>query len=225
MTKSAITAPGEFYHVYNRGTDKRVIFKNVNDHKRFTVLLYLCNSTRALSVADEMRSGIHYDDLFQLDRERRLVNIGAYCLMPNHFHILLQEIDEGGLSQFMKKLGTSYSMYFNNKYNRTGGLFEGRYKARHAWGDTYLRYLFSYIHLNPVKIIDPTWKETGIANKTKAKKYLDSFLFSSYLDYKGTIRVENSILNSEAFPRYLSDDISFNKHVDDWLEFTQFTQV
>ncbi|MEK7129078.1 MAG: transposase [Patescibacteria group bacterium] len=159
---------GEFYHIYNRGNEKRIIFKDDHDRKRFTDLLFLCNTKKSI-VVREIPTGLTYE----FDRGETIVDIGAYCLMPNHFHLLLREKTENGISLFMKKLATSYSMYFNKRHQRTGGLFEGKFKATHVDSDTYLKYLFSYIHLNPVKIIDPHWKENGINDKDMAEKYLD----------------------------------------------------
>ena len=105
--------------------------------------------------------------------------------MPNHFHILAQEIKEGGMSKFMQKVMTGYTMFFNKKYERTGSLFESSFKSIHVNNDNHLRYLLAYIHLNPIKIIEPTWKEKGISNKSKAKEFLKQYRHSSFSDYSG----------------------------------------
>ena len=142
--------------------------------------------------------------------------------MPNHFHLLLREKKEGGISMFMEKFLTAYSMYFNKKNGRTGKLFEGVFKAIHVDNDEYLKYLFSYIHLNPVKIIDPLWKESGISDKEKAKQYLGNYPYSSYFDYLGRARGENLILNKEAFPEYFENSKEFEQFIDDWLLLKEF---
>lgn len=116
------------------------------------------------------------------DREK-LVNIGAYCLMPNHFHILVHEKSEGGISKFMLKLSTAYSMYFNKLNDRSGALFQGPFKAKHADNDEYLKYLFAYIHLNPLKIIDPNWRNYGAIDRSKAESYVKNYPYSSFGDY------------------------------------------
>src|SRR5674476_643636 len=144
---------GEYYHIYNRGTDKRSIFLESNDYNRFVLILHLCNNKNPVDISNLIREGLSFTELMNIEVEERLVDIGTYCLMPNHFHLLLREQQENGISLFMKKLLTAYSMYFNKKHNRTGGLFEGPFLARHADTDEYLKYLFSYIHLNPIKII------------------------------------------------------------------------
>lgn len=210
---------GEFYHLYNRGTDKRDIFTTQNDYNRFVVLLYLCNSNEPVDIDHKLREGRSFPELLQVDRGEQIVNIGGYCLMPNHFHILVREKQENGISQFMKKISTAYSMYFNTKHKRSGALFEGRFKAKHADNDEYLKYLFSYIHLNPVKLIDPHWKKNGIIDRNKAKKYLREHVYSSYLDYVGEHRKEKNILTKKSFPDYFENFKEFENFVDEWLSF------
>jgi len=137
--------------------------------------------------------------------------------MPNHFHILITEKIEGGISKFMQKLSTAYSMYYNKKYERTGGLFEGKFKSQHANTDRYLKYLFSYTHLNPIKLIQRDWKEKGIRNKKDAIGFLNKYLYSSYFDFIGEKRVQNKILNIGAFPKYFSNKASFVEEIFEWL--------
>ena len=107
-------AVGENYHLYNRGIEKRIIFLDKQYYEHFSLLMYLCNSSRSITLRDIGE---------RFDRGETIVNIGAYCLMPNHFHILVQEKVKNGISLYMKKLLTGYAMYFNKKYERTGRLF------------------------------------------------------------------------------------------------------
>ena len=195
MNKKRNFCVGEYYHVYNRGVEKRVIFKNTHDHNRFMALLYLCNSCEAVDIGRHFENGGTLNDLFLKPSGKRLVNIVTYCLMPNHFHILIEETSDGGISLFMRKLGTAYSSYFNKKYERTGTLFEGPFKARLVDTEPYLLYLASYIHLNPVKIIEPDWKDRGIKNGKVAEKYLQEYPYSSFFEYTGQARPESAILN------------------------------
>lgn len=207
---------GEFYHVYNRGANKNIIFFSDADKDRFCKLLFACNSIEPVT----FRS-IKNLSLQEIERGDTLVDIGAYCLMPNHFHILLKEKSGEGVTIFIKKLLTAYSMYFNTKYERTGVLFQGRFKATHASTDEYLKYLFSYIHLNPVKIIESKWKENGIANRVRAEKYLEKYQYSSYPDYILEGREESLILNKDAFPEYFEDVADFKKCIHEWLSFKE----
>ncbi len=137
--------------------------------------------------------------------------------MPNHFHLLLKEKRDRGISLFMQKLMTAYTMYFNKKYERTGALFESKFKARHLNEDRYLKYIFSYIHLNPIKLTDAKWKEEGIKNKTQAKKFLHQYKYSSYLDYMEEKRVQEIILNRGAFPEYFPNKKDFEQEIFDWI--------
>lgn len=206
---------GEYYHIYNRGNSKQLIFKSKNDHIRFVELLYITNTVDDLNFFDLKRANSF--NVFSIERNNPLVAIGAYCLMPNHFHLLLTPLVEGGISKFMQKISTSYSMYFNNRYKRTGGLFEGKFKAQHIDNDRYLKYLFSYIHLNPVKLIQKDWKEKGIINKDEVLEYLGKYEFNSYLDYCGNARPENFILETKSFPSYFPNKINFQKEIFDWI--------
>jgi len=207
---------GEFYHVYNRGANKIKIFVNDVDRDRFCKLLFVCNSVKPVT----FRS-IKGLSLEEIERGDTLVDIGAYCFMSNHFHLLLREKSEDGITIFMKKLLTAYSMYFNTKYERTGVLFQGRFKATHVDNDEYLKYLFSYIHLNPVKMIDSKWKENGIIDRTKAERFLGKYQYSSYLDYVGYSRDEGLILKKEAFPQYFEKFNDFKKFIREWILFKE----
>ncbi len=209
-------APGEFYHIYNRGTDKRSTFMSRPDRDRFLALLYFANQEEP---ADLKLQG---STLLEIVEERAgapIVEIVAYCLMPNHFHLLVRELEEGGISKFMQKLTTGYTMYFNKKYERNGSLFQGRFKATHVADDRYLRYLISYIHLNPVKLIEPKWKEAGIADKVRAERYLETYTPSSYLDYLGKKRLEEMILTRESLPEYFASTADFKTFVTEWLTY------
>ncbi len=206
----------EFYHVYNRGTDKRRIFLDEDDYKYFQKLLYLSNSTKRIILRD-LPKGV---SAYSVKRKDTFVDIGAYCLMPNHFHLLLFEKRDGGTSTFMSKLLTAYAVYFNRKYKRTGGLFESSFKAVHVGEDGYLEYLFSYIHLNPIKLVQGDWKVAGIKNFKKARRYLDDYRYSSHFEYAGNMREENAILSKQNFPDYFSGTQDFKKLTDDWLSYS-----
>ncbi len=210
---------GEFYHIYNRGNDKRDIFLNEEDRKRFIKLLFFCNSIKPVNIR-EVPKGQSFGEA---NKGETLTDIGVYCLMPNHFHILAKERVKNGISVFMKKLSTGYSMYFNKKNERTGKLFEGAFKAVHVDSDEYLKYLFAYIHLNPIKLIDSEWKEKGISDEEGAKDNLNNYKYSSYLDYIGQNREESMLLDKSAFPEYFADFKEFNNFISEWLNFQDET--
>ena len=220
---------GEYFHVYNRGNSKQDIFIDHDDMNRFIKLLYLCNSDKKFNFRDDIVD--KKIDAWDFEVGEPLVSIGTWVLMPNHFHIYLTspisptlgvgEKDDMNISIFMNKLCTSYSKYFNKKYSRTGGLFEGNFKATHVNDDKQAKYLFSYIHLNPIKLIDKDWKETGIKDTEKSIGHLNRYKWSSYQDYRGIERKEKKILDVEKFPEYFSTVRDFDNEIFSWLEYKE----
>ena len=215
MSRNTVFAAGEFFHLYNRGTEKRNIFLDSADYERFSALLYMANSAQPIDLKQQGRTLFEVQDI---DRGETLVNICGYVLMPNHFHLLVEQTTEGGISIFMRKLGTAYTMYFNAKNERSGALFQGKFKAKHIDEDIYLQHLLSYIHLNPVKLIEPDWRESGIADRAVAEKYLSSYRHSSFIDYMEVVRPENCILNKSVFPTELVQPSDFKETVTSWLQ-------
>lgn len=216
-------SPGEYYHLYNRGVDKREIFVDNHDRNRLAYLLYLSNGERKFDVQKIFRE-CTVSEIFKLDTGAPLVSICAWVFMGNHFHILVKEIKEGGISKFMKNFCGSYSRYFNIKHKRSGALFEGRFKAKHLNTDNHLKYIFSYIHLNPVKIIEneSRWKEEGIKDLSKAKDFLNHYTYSSLIDFlTPSSRFYESILTREEMPEYFPEPTSVWREVVEWLNFVE----
>lgn len=196
------------------------MFTRKADYERFVALLYACNRTE--SVRLDNGSGLQGRTLLKyvLSQPKKdgLVDICAYCIMPNHFHLLLREQVEGGISKFMQKLITGYTMYFNKRYDRTGVLFQGKYKAVHADTDTYLKYLLAYIHLNPVKLFDPGRQPKTAASRKDLGERLEKYAYSSYPDYLLNERDEGLILNKEAFPAFFESPASLRRDMAEWIE-------
>ena len=186
----------EWYHCYNRGVDKRKVFLSLADRKRFQALLYVCNGTKNIRLAELYDTSLEYvltSD--RIDRGLPLVEIGAYSLMPNHLHFVFREIRGGGTALFMQKVFTGYTMYFNRKHERTGALFAGSFKSKHLDNDRYLKQCVAYVLLNPVELFDPRWKE-GRALLSSLKKRLAEYPFSSLVDFIGVKRPENKIIST-----------------------------
>lgn len=215
--RKVFLAEGEYYHIYNRGNSKQDIFRDNADRHRFQQLLYGMNSDKSIAIRL-----INEEDRYSFDRGERQVAIGAYCLMPNHFHILLKPLKEDGVQNFIQKMSTSYSMYFNKRHERTGSLFEGRFKSQHAESEEYLKYLFSYIHLNPLKLLQADWRETGLSNIINGLSYLQRYQYSSFTDYLGVSREQNSILERDSFPEYFPTPTSFLDEIQDWMKYSDF---
>lgn len=182
---------GEIYHIFNRGVEKRKIFSDEKDYFRFIHDLWEFNDKNAVLNTTFYLDPSHYRETFSIvegDKPERnprelIVEILCFTLMPNHFHLLLRQLIDDGISLFMRKLG-GYSLYFNKKHNRVGPLLQGRFKAVRVDTDAQLMAITNYIHLNRLELVESKWKE-DIANPEKVIEFLESDRFSSYLDYIG----------------------------------------
>ena len=136
---------GEYYHLYNRGVEKRDLFINDLDRARFVHSLVIFN-TRKLhsSSASKLSCLLPYKD--------PLIEIVSFCLMNNHYHVLAKQCVDGGTSKFFSRLGDGYTKYFNIKYNRSGRLFENTFKSTHIKTNGQLLVTANYIHRNPLKL-------------------------------------------------------------------------
>lgn len=181
--------PNSIYHIYNRGVEKRKIFLDDQDYKVFLNYIkeYLSPPIDSQTLQGQTLQFRNARDLFS--KYFGEIELLAFCLMPNHFHLVVRQKDMNSIKNFTKSLFTRYSMYFNKKYKRVGTLFQGRYKATNAINEDYLLDLTKYIHLNPVEnLIDA---------------------YSSYKDYLGltnTVWINKSIVldkfNDNAFVKF-----------------------
>ena len=205
------------YHVYNRGVDKREIFGSDNDRRRFITCLYHFND------ADQAKNIDRLCDIQSStnDKREKLVEILAFVLMPNHFHLLIKPLAEDGVSEFMKKLGIGYTHYFNLRNERSGSLFQGKYKFVRIESDEQLAYIPFYIHFNPIEIVESGWKERQVKNRDQALDFLKSYQWSSLRDYLGYDNF-SKILNKEILPNYLGTPNELNEEITAWLEETSY---
>ena len=212
---------GEYYHLYNRGIDKRTIFKTKGDYERFMVLMYLANSNESFRLDDILgKDSKIFEEILTLERGEPLVSIGAWSLMTNHFHLLVRQEVDGGITKFMRKIGTGYSMFFNIKYERTGALFGGPFKSKLVGvDDNYMRQLFGYINLNCLEIGFPGWEEKINKPSEEMKKFLETYRYSSYLDYLDTKnnRSEKNIISVGKFPEYFQTLKEFRDFIENYF--------
>ncbi len=138
--------------------------------------------------------------------------------MPNHIHLLLRQIKEKGITSFMRKLGTGYAGYFNKKYCRRGHFFQGRFQVVHIKDEKQLVIVFTYIHTNPVSLVEPGWKEKGIKNLKKIIKFLESFKWSSYPDYLGKKNFP-SVTKRDFLLEIMRGVSGCRKAVNEWLKY------
>jgi hypothetical protein len=118
--------------------------------------------------------------------------------MPNHVHFILKEVEEGGVATFMQRVFTGYTMYFNRKTQRTGALFAGTYKSKHLSSDRYFKHAINYVHMNPIELFEPNWKQ-GAGNLGSVEEKLRAYKYSSLLEHIGIERPERKILGNEVF--------------------------
>lgn len=167
---------GQYYHIFNRGNEKRRIFADNRNYQRFlkTILYYQIDGPKPKFSHSSIVK------LSKLDPSKRIVEINCYCLMPNHFHFILKQVKGGGISEFLSKLQNSYTKFFNTKYNRVGALFQGQFKAVLIESDEQLLHLSRYIHLNPYgafiikNLADYEWSSFNEYINTSAVKKLCS---------------------------------------------------
>ncbi len=200
------------YHVYNRGVDGRDVFNEDKDYLRFIFSLHEFNDKRFAMHHRLFKEEVAITTMPQ----RPLVNILCFCLMPNHFHLVLQQIADGGVTKFMQKLGTGYTMYYNLKHKRQGVLFQGKFKAVAIETDEYLLHLSRYIHLNPIGLIEANWKQGGIKNRNTAKYFLREYRWSSFLDY---MNVKNYpfLTKRDIIQRYFKNYECYKEYVEEYL--------
>jgi putative transposase len=206
----------DLFHALNRGVDGRHIFMDEQDYFRFVHDIYEFNDVRPAGSTYYSFKHNPLDNLGfvnpdyenQRSKRERLVDVHGWVLMQNHYHLLLSERSEGGLSLFLRKLNVGYANYFNEKYERKGTLFQGRTKKILIEREAHFLYILHYIHLNPLDYFEGNegWRvreKGGVRNVKKALEYLSTYRWSSYLDYIGT----------KNFPSLLSTSRFKNKDV------------
>lgn len=204
-----------YYHIYNRGVEKRDIFIDDQDYCVFLNFLkaYLSPPVKELSHPVKEVTGSGPVRLRLLKSFFMEITLRTYCLMPNHFHLIIHQINKNSMSKFMQALGTSYSMYFNKKYNRVGVLFQSVYRATLVMEDFYLLHLSRYIHLNPSEL--PTGSDPVM---------IQQYPYSSYAYYLG--KKNATWINPEPILSFfkntqkanLKDFLSYQSFIEDYLE-------
>lgn len=204
---------GEVYHVFNRGIERRSTFTDKREFERIQKLIKFYRHrdipirfSQVIQQSQDIREKI-LNDLF---KSERVIDILSYCIMPNHFHFLLQQNVDKGISTFISNITNAYTKYFNTKHERTGPLFEGVFKAIHIESDEQLVHVARYIHLNPV------------ASNIISNQELENYKWSSYLEYLSLSSEEISqkelILSMfksiERYRAFVNDQIDYAKKLD-----------
>lgn len=211
--RSTPLVTGEFYHIYNRGIARQPVFLSKRDYERFILTLSYyrflnppVKLSRLLQLPEDQRK----DLITELEgKKKKLVNIVSFVLIPNHFHLLLKQTAEQGISHYMRRTVNSWARYFNTKYNRPGALFQGAFKAIHIETDEQLIHLSRYIHLNPL-----------VSYVVKEKDFL-SYPWSSLPDYlsgKSSFVELGPVLNqfssSTVYQKFVLDQADYAKSLE-----------
>lgn len=208
------------FHVLNRGVDGRDIFLDDQDRFRFIHDLYELNN-------QDLANNSFYifnrsNDLGGRKLEKRktsrklLVDIHAFTIMPNHFHLLLSPKVDNGISRFIQKVNAGYVKYFNQKYRRQGTLFQGRTKKILISDESHFVHLPYYVHLNPLDLFAPEWRERELKDLKKTIKFLMSYRWSSHLDYLG-IKNFPSVTSRDFLLEYFGGNEGYKNSIYNWL--------
>ena len=211
--RKTVLATNEIYHVYNRGVEKRPLFLTKWDYLRFLDLINYYRFTNCpikYSYFKQMSIKDREETLGKLKvASEKLVDILAFCLMPNHIHFLLKQLQDNGISKFMAKITNSFSHYFNIKQERVGHLFQGNFKAVRIESDEQLTHVSRYIHLNPVTSYLMNFDQ------------LQAYEYSSYPEYVGKkMRFCNTNLvleyfkNKDEYKKFVKDQIDYQRQLD-----------
>ncbi len=196
----------ELFHVLNRGVDKRDIVLDDRDRVRFMHDLFVFN---------DQHPALHHK-LSKRQEERRprklLVQIHSFCLMSNHYHLILSPVAENGIALFMKKLSMGYTKYFNERYSRSGALWQGKYKRIPLLNDAHFLYIPYYVHLNALDFTHPEWRTGGVRDTKEALSSLNKYRWSSHLDYNG-IKNFPSITHRELLSPILGTPQAYEKEI------------
>ncbi len=207
--------------------DKRKIFLDTQDHFRFIHDLFELNNQNVVDTGSyrfqqkNKTCDIECRNIDLTERRKKprklLVDIYAFCQMPNHYHVLLSPRIENGIPKFMQKLNMGYSKYFNQKYERKGTLFEGRYKSVLVKQESHFYHLPYYIHLNPLDLKFPEWREGKLRNYKEALKFLENYRWSSHLDYIGKKNFP-SVTNREFLLGVFGGERGHERSIKQWLK-------
>jgi len=239
---------GEIYHIVVKGIDGNEIFKDIDDNYRGVFSIYEFNNAKQVSIKDRRKARAaeksRIKEIKAINKEfqkilietsrgptsgkstsgklgdsrDKLVEVLAFCIMPNHLHLLVRQLKDKGISKFMAKLGTGYGGYFNRKYNHQGHVFLRQFTAVHIENEEQLKTVFVYIHTNPISLIEPKWKEKGIENSKKAIKFLEGYKWSSYLDYIGKKNFP-SVTDREFILKIMGDKQGCKEFVEGWIKY------
>ena len=220
---------GNIVHVILRGVDGNLLFKDRDDYFRGIFSIYEFNNLKPVSIKyrreiinrfkKSIRGRTSDKSIIISDERERMVDILCFCFMPNHIHLLVRQVKDNGITEFMRKVGTGYGGYINRKYKRQGHVFQGSFQAVKITTDEQLKIVFTYIHANPVSLIYRDWKNVMIEdnNFDKIIKFVENYKWSSYLDY---IEIKNfpSVIQGEFMRELFRGKNNCKEFVEEYIK-------
>lgn len=206
----------EIFHLISRGVEKRIIFLTEDNYLRFAHNLIDFNTKQSVDWSYHARRKVNSEVRLPKVKDM-LVDCLCWALMPNHPHILVVEKVDGGSGKFSRKLMGGYTRHFNLINNRSGVLFQGKTKIIPVVRNEHFLFLPFYILSNPIKLIEPKWKENGIQDHKKVIKFLENYRWSSYLDIIGKDNFPFAINKKLFFEIYDTNEKKFKKEFINWL--------
>lgn len=205
--RKTILSSGQIYHVFNLGVEKRLTFTDKREYDRALLTLdYYRYEGIFTSLSNFLKLNLEEREFFlsEMKKKKKMVEIIGYCLMPNHFHLLIKQILENGVSTFIGNFTNSYTHYFNAKHNRLGHLFQGVFKAVRVEEDEQLIHVLRYIHINPV--VSAVVKEVNLEN----------YPYSSFFEYLGN---KNGLCNKRLIMDFFSSTENLKKFTFDQIDY------
>jgi len=220
---------GEIYHLVIRRQGDQLLFKNIDDYYRGIFSIYEFNNVKPVVIRERRRLRAEIKKAIKANRVRdsetdtrdKLVEVLVFCFMPNHIHLLVKQLREGGIVKLMNKIGSGYSGYFKRKYNlkRREHFFAERFTAVHIKTEVQLKIVFVYIHVNPISLIEPNWKENGIKDPERAIKFLEEeYRWSSLFDYLGKKNFP-SVTDRDFILEIMGGKDGCRELVEDWVRY------
>lgn len=224
MLRKEKFVPGEYYHIYSRTILNTPEFKNNKNANRLEQAFLISNSTKSTEAYQFLRNNqdVPFKKVLEiLDKGEKLVDILCYAIMPDHYHLLVREIKENGITNFVRSCNTSIAKYINIKNDRRGPLFESRFKSKHVNSNEYLLHLSLYIQLNPLDfLIGKEWRVHELLNWREAKNKLFNYQWSS-LKYFLNNNSKNSILSgTEIIKNQFDNEKEYEIFLSEWSKKT-----
>lgn len=217
-------APGEYYHIYNRTIFNTPLFKDKSNCNKLIQAFLLANSTKASEAFLFLRNNKNasIEDALEITKNgKKLADVICYAIMPDHYHLLLREKLEGGITSFIHRCNISVAKYINTKMDRRGPLFESLFRSKHIATNNYLLHLSLYIHLNPLDfLVGKQWRKHGLQNWNQIRNKLVNYHYSSIKSFLSKNCNDKIISGTEIIKGQFKNKKEYESFLREWSEET-----